>query len=52
MFVEIKPYEKETLSVRFKANREDFSKIFQAIKKSIEQSLAADSVLWDYSCRL
>ena len=33
MFIEIQPYEKETLSVRFKAGREDFSKILQAIKK-------------------
>ena len=33
MFIEIQPYENETLSVRFKAGREDFSKILQAIKK-------------------
>ena len=33
MFVEIRPYEKERLSVSFKAAGEDFSKILQAIKK-------------------
>ena len=33
MFIEIRPYEKERLSVRFKAEGEDFSKILQAIKK-------------------
>ncbi|TWI73133.1 integrase-like protein [Treponema putidum] len=33
MFIEIKPYEKERLSVRFKADGEDFSKILQSIKK-------------------
>ena len=33
MFIEIKPYEKERLSVRFKAEGDDFSKILQSIKK-------------------
>ena len=33
MFVEIRPYEKEYLSVRFKARGEDFAKILQSIKK-------------------
>lgn len=33
MFIEIKPYEKERLSVRFKAEGEDFSKILKSIKK-------------------
>ena len=31
MFVEIRPYEKEYLSVRFKARGEDFAKILQSI---------------------
>ena len=30
MFIEIRPYEKERLSVRFKAEAEDFSKILQS----------------------
>nr|WP_304665903.1 phage integrase N-terminal SAM-like domain-containing protein [Treponema putidum] len=33
MFIEIKPYEKERLSVRFKADGDDFSKILKSIKK-------------------
>ena len=33
MFIEIRPYEKERLSVCFKAGGEDFSKILQAIRK-------------------
>ena len=33
MFIEIKPYEKERLSVRFKAEGDDFSKILKSIKK-------------------
>ena len=33
MFIEISLYEKETLSIRFKAEEEYFSKILQAIKK-------------------
>ena len=48
MFIEIKPYEQETLAVRFKAGREDFSKILQAIKKTIKQSLGPGSVHLDY----
>ena len=46
MFVEIKPYEKETLSVRFKANREDFSKILQAIKKVPGRVWVSERCLW------
>ena len=30
MFIEIKPYEKERLSVRFKAEGDDFSKILKS----------------------
>nr|WP_222864170.1 hypothetical protein [Treponema sp. Marseille-Q3903] len=48
MFIEIKPYEQETLAIRFKAGREDFSKILQAIKKSTEQSLGSGAVHLDY----
>ena len=46
MFVEIKPYEKETLSVRFKADREDFSKILQAIKKVPGRVWVSERCLW------
>ena len=48
MLIEIKPYEQETLAVRFKAGREDFSKILQAIRKSTKQSLGSGSVHLDY----
>ena len=33
MFIEIRPYEKEHLSVCFKAGKEKFSKALQSIKK-------------------
>ena len=46
MFIEIQPYEKETLSVRFKAGREDFSKILQAIKKVPNRAWIPAQCFW------
>ena len=46
MFIEIKPYEQETLAVRFKAGREDFSKILQAIKKVPNRAWVPDRCIW------
>ncbi len=46
MFIEIKPYEKETLSVCFKADREDFSKILQAIKKVPNRAWVPARCFW------
>jgi len=46
MFIEIQPYEKETLSVRFKAGREDFSKILQAIKKVPNRAWVPARCFW------
>jgi integron integrase len=46
MFIEIQPYENETLSVRFKADREDFSKILQAIKKVPNRAWVPARCFW------
>ena len=46
MFIEIQPYENETLSVRFKAGREDFSKILQAIKKLPNRAWIPAQCFW------
>ena len=46
MFIEIRPYEKERLSVRFKAGREDFSKILQAIKKVPNRAWVPARYFW------
>jgi len=46
MFIEIQPYENETLSVRFKAGREDFSKILQAIKKVPNRAWIPAQCFW------
>ena len=35
MFIEIRPYEKERLSVRFKAEGDDFSKILNVMIPSL-----------------
>ena len=46
MFIEIKPYEKERLSVRFKAEGEDFSKILQSIKKVPNRAWKPSGYFW------
>ena len=46
MFIEIKPYEKERLSVRFKAEGEDFSKIMQSIKKVPNRAWKPSGYFW------
>lgn len=46
MFVEIRPYENETLSVNFKAQGEDFSKVLQAIKKVPGRTWLPDKQVW------
>ena len=46
MFIEIQPYENETLSVRFKAGREDFSKILQAIKNVPNRAWVPARCFW------
>ena len=46
MFIEIKPYEKERLSVRFKAEGEDFSKILKSIKKVPNRAWIPAGCFW------
>ena len=46
MFIEIRPYEKERLSVRFKAEGDDFSKILQAIKKVPNRAWIPAGCFW------
>lgn len=46
MFIEIKPYEKERLSVRFKAEGDDFSKILQSIKKVPNRAWIPAGCFW------
>ena len=46
MFIEIRPYEKERLSVRFKAEGEDFSKILQSIKKVPNRAWIPAGCFW------
>ncbi|MGP1577734.1 MAG: integron integrase [Treponema sp.] len=46
MFVEVRPYEKESLSVSFKAEGEDFSKILQAIKNVPNRAWIPTRCLW------
>ncbi|MGI5087269.1 integron integrase [Treponema denticola] len=46
MFIEIRPYEKERLSVRFKAEGDDFSKILQSIKKVPNRAWKPSGYFW------
>ncbi|NVP24332.1 MULTISPECIES: integron integrase [Treponema] len=46
MFVEIKPYENKALSVNFKAQGENFSKVLQAIKKVPGRTWLPDKQVW------
>lgn len=46
MFIEIRPYEKEHLSVRFKAEGEDFFKILQSIKKVSNRAWKPSGCFW------
>ncbi|UTC90463.1 integron integrase [Treponema denticola] len=46
MFIEIRPYEKEHLSVRFKAVGEDFSKILKSIKKVPNRAWIPAGYFW------
>ena len=46
MFIEIKPYEKERLSVRFKAEGDDFSKILKSIKKVPNRAWIPAGCFW------
>ncbi|UTC75941.1 integron integrase [Treponema sp. OMZ 792] len=46
MFVEIRPYENKALSVNFKAQGEDFSKVLQAIKKVPGRAWLPEQRFW------
>ncbi len=46
MFIEIRPYEKERLSVHFKAEGENFSKILQSIKKVPNRAWIPAGCFW------
>ena len=46
MFIEIRPYEKEYLSVRFKAEGEKFSKVLQAVKKVPNRAWIQEKRFW------
>ena len=46
MFIEIRPYEKERLSVRFKAEGDDFSKILKSIKKVPNRAWIPAGCFW------
>ena len=46
MFIEIQPYQKERLSVRFKAVGDDFSKILHAIKKVPSRAWVPARCFW------
>ena len=46
MFIEIQPYQKEMLSVRFKAVGDDFSKILHAIKKVPNRAWVPARCFW------
>ena len=46
MFIEIRPYKKECLSVNFKAEGSDFSKILQAVKKVPNRAWIPAQCFW------
>ncbi|UTC67812.1 MULTISPECIES: integron integrase [unclassified Treponema] len=46
MFVEIRPFENKALSVNFKAQGENFSKVLQAIKKVPGRTWLPDKQIW------